>query len=76
MVAMVDFVVVVVGMVVVVEVIVVLDIGVPVPHIVVVLHGVRVGTWEELGVDVVGPLGEKGPGAPLCAAALARGNTR
>lgn len=43
-VAVVDFVVVVVGVVVVVEVVVVFDVGVPVAHVVVVRHGVGMGT--------------------------------
>lgn len=66
MVAVVDFVVVVVGVMVVVQVVVVFDVGMPVSHIVVVRHGVGMGTGEELGVDVVGPLREERPCTPLC----------
>lgn len=63
---MVDFVVVMVRMVVVIEVIVMFDVRMPVPHIVIVSHGVRMGSWKELGIDVVGPLGEKWSCTPLC----------
>lgn len=60
MVSVVDFVVVVVGVVVVIVVVVVFGRkGVPVPHVILVRHGaVGMGTRQELGIDVVGPLRE------------------
>ena len=39
--------------VVIVKVVVMFDVGVPVPHVIVVRHGVGMGTWEELWINVV-----------------------
>lgn len=56
MISVIHLVVIVMGMVVVVKIIVVFDVGMSVPHVIVVRSSVRMGTRQELWVNMMGPL--------------------
>ena len=64
---MVDFMVVIMGMVVVEVIVLVFGVRmVPVSRVIVMRHRIRMGTGQELRIYVVGPLREKRSRAPLC----------
>lgn len=77
MVPMVDLIMGIVGVMIIIEVVmVVFDIGVPMTDIGVMHLGVRMGTRQELRIDMVGPLGEQRTGAPFCCACVIEENKR